>query len=96
MKEVAADFSVGDVVNSKAGRDKGSFFVVAWTNGDFVGLCDGESHKVDKIKRKKIRHITSTSGFSEYLRNKFAAGEKVTNSEVKRALDEFKSKQDAG
>ena len=79
----------GSIVRSIAGRDKGSLFIVISREGDSVYLANGELRKVDRPKRKKLKHLQGTKSVSEFVQNKLAAVGKVTNSEVRKALAEF-------
>jgi len=79
----------GDIVLSKAGRDKGRWFAVMRVEENYCLLADGDLRKIDKMKRKKIKHIKWARTCSEFIAGKLDAGEKVTNSEVRRALAEF-------
>ncbi len=81
----------GDIVLSKAGRDKGDYFVVMTVDGDYVQICDGRRRKVCKTKRKKIKHLGFGIGHSEYIENKLKNAQKVTNSEIRRELSEYYS-----
>ena len=73
-------------MRSKAGRDKGDFFIVLSADGDYVYLANGELRKVDKPKKKKLKHLQGTEQVSEFIINKLSQGLKVTNSEVRKAL----------
>ena len=49
------DFRDGNIVLSKAGRDKGNYFVVLKTvDENFVYIADGDLRKVDNPKLKKM------------------------------------------
>ena len=87
-------FKPGDIVRSLAGRDKGRYFVVMRTEENFCLLVDGDLRKIDRMKRKKVKHIKWARVSSEFVAGKLAAGEKVTNSEVRRALAEFRLEAD--
>lgn len=89
--KTGSTLTVGSVVRSKAGRDGGRCFVVMWVEENFVGLCDGDLRKTDKIKRKKIKHIIPTKYVSAFVVSKLEAGDKVTNSEIRRELAEYQS-----
>ena len=82
-------FSIGDIVLSKAGRDSGKLFVVVAVEGIYAYICDGDIRKTGTTKKKKIKHIKKTGGFSEYIAGKLAEGAKVTNTELRRAISEF-------
>ena len=47
----------GDLVLSLSGRDKGNCFIVIDVESDFVKVVDGKIHKIQKPKRKNIKHI---------------------------------------
>ncbi|MBQ3226627.1 MAG: KOW domain-containing RNA-binding protein [Clostridia bacterium] len=81
------ELRAGDIVYSKAGRDKGKYFVVVFIESDeYVLICDGKRRKVDKPKRKKRKHLTETGKTATLIGEKLAAGEAVTNPLVRRAL----------
>lgn len=88
------DIGPGSIVYSKAGRDKDNYFVVMSRDNEYVNICDGKGRKVDKPKRKKIKHIKSGIGFSEFVANKLATGEKVTNAELRRELLEYNQEEE--
>ena len=88
---------LGDVVYSKAGRDSDRYYIVMKIDEPYIWTCDGDLHKVDRLKKKKIKH-TKYMGFqSEYIQNKLMSAEKITNSEIRRELKEFvESKNEGG
>ena len=48
---------VGSVVISKAGRDQGRLFlVVEEVDADFVMVANGDTRKMDRLKKKRRRH----------------------------------------
>lgn len=65
--------AVGSVVISKAGRDKGKkLVVVELVDEDFVNVADGGLRRVEKPKRKKIKHLQPTKQeYSGELSNSF-------------------------
>lgn len=79
----------GMVVRSIAGRDKGDIFLVLSREGEYAYLANGELRKVDRPKKKKLKHLQPSSKVSEFIQNKLAAVGKVTNSEVRKALSEL-------
>ncbi len=82
-------FNVGDIVLSKMGRDSGKHYIVMEVEENYAYICDGDHHKVDKPKKKKLKHIKATGATSEYVAGKLAEGVKVTNTELRRAVLEF-------
>ncbi len=81
--------NVGDIVFSKMGRDSGRYYIVMAVEENYVYICDGDLHKVDKPKKKKIKHIDKSGSFSEYVSAKLQEGAKVTNAELRRTIGEF-------
>ncbi len=79
----------GSIVRSIAGRDMGDLFIVISREANFVYLANGELRKVDRPKKKKLKHIQGTSHVSEFISNKLMTTGKVTNSEVRKALAEI-------
>ena len=88
------DIGPGSIVYSKAGRDKGNYFVVMSVDGEYVNICDGKGRKIDKPKHKKIKHVKCGEGFSEFVSRKLEAGEKVTNTELRRELLDYNQKEE--
>jgi len=54
--------TVGDVVVSRAGRDRGRCFVVySLVDDQFVTLVDGGLRGISRPKRKRARHLRLTA-----------------------------------
>lgn len=79
----------GNLVISKCGRDKNIFFVVVKIMDDYVFLCDGDVRKVEKPKKKKIKHIQITSKFSKYVNECIKEGKLLTNKELQNEICKF-------
>lgn len=77
------------IVSSIAGRDKGHYFIVIETEPNFVYLVDGKLRKVEAPKRKRLKHIKYAGELNAKLCEKLSSGDKVLNSEIRRALAEF-------
>lgn len=84
------DINPGEIVFSKAGRDKGMpFVVVALLNEQFALIADGGLRKISKPKKKKIKHLKLTGNKAELIADKLLACNEVTNRELKKAIREF-------
>ena len=59
------DITKGSLVYSRAGRDKGSLFIVIDKEGDWVYLADGNLRRVEKPKKKRLKHINKTNKSAE-------------------------------
>ena len=51
----------GSVVRAEAGRDGGGYFAVIDYDEKYCFIADGKSRKLDKPKRKNIKHIRTTN-----------------------------------
>lgn len=63
----------GQVVISTAGRDKNNLFVVVSVEGSFALVVDGKIRKMERPKRKNIKHLQKTNkhlDLNEILGNK--------------------------
>lgn len=86
------ELSAGDIVYSKAGRDKDKGFIVLEVLDDeYVLIADGDLRKVQKPKKKKMKHLKKTNIKAELVRRKLAENKEVTNTDLKRLLAEIES-----
>jgi ribosomal protein L14E/L6E/L27E len=54
--------TVGRVVRSMAGRDKGRLFLVVGVfDEEHLMIADGDLRKLEKPKKKKLRHLAATA-----------------------------------
>ncbi len=83
------DIDKADIVVSLNGRDRGKRFYVIATEENYVLLCDGKTRRLEKPKRKKIKHIRFESKDTGRTAMKILNNEKVTNSEIRRSLAEI-------
>ena len=78
----------GDVVYSKAGRDRGRYFVVVEVCAEegFVRVADGDIRRIKKKKKKNQKHLRPTGDRLERIAAKLAEGAQVFDSELFSAL----------
>lgn len=80
----------GRLVVSTAGRDMGKFYLVLEECPDNkVNVVDGEVRKMAGPKRKNRKHLKAYPDISPELSERIKAGLKVTDLDVRRALEEF-------
>jgi len=87
MKEPLS-FEKGRVVISTQGRDRGRpFLVLENLGGDMVTVADGLTHRLDRPKKKKTRHLHAKPIVVNFdvIRPE---GGKVQDSDLRRALEE--------
>lgn len=85
----------GNVVISKKGRDKGRAFVVLYTlDAVYAYLTDGDTRKLDHLKKKKLMHLSSVPvQFPELIALK--EKNQLKDSDVRRALAGVRAAQKA-
>jgi ribosomal protein L14E/L6E/L27E len=78
---------IGQLVFSKAGRDRGRPFLVYRVSDEgFVYVVDGDLRRVARPKRKNVRHLQPTQKVALELATKIESGKPPTDAEVRRAL----------
>lgn len=75
---------IGSVVISKAGHDSGELFAVMDFDDKNVFISDGKQRKVEKPKKKNLKHVTITQ---HCLENECLQ----TNRKLKKALANLKA-----
>ena len=85
---------LGSVVLSVAGRDKDKYFIVVKVIDDsFVMIADGESHLLEKPKKKRRKHIKPIGVVIEKLADKFAESMTVYDAEIRSNLKPYSKKE---
>ena len=80
---------VGSVVISKAGRDEGrAFIVVEEVDADFVRVANGRLRRMDRLKKKRRKHLKPTGRVVEELRSRISEGKPVEDHELRSWLSE--------
>ena len=92
MSQAKNSISVGEIVQSLAGRDKGEYLIVVATNGEYVTLVDGKIRKATSPKRKKIKHIKKISFVSSELTEHILSGKPMSNQKLIKAIKTAKQK----
>lgn len=77
----------GNVVFSKAGRDKGKFMVVVGFNEGYMLVADGKERPIEKPKLKNPKHLQKTNRILEN-------GQYSTNKSLRKALNAFAKQQE--
>lgn len=90
--QITDDISIGQVVISKRGRDSSRKFVVLEKlDEQYVLICDGDLRKLDKPKKKKIKHVNVTNTVLQELKNKIVKKERINNSYIRKQLATVKN-----
>ena len=86
---MAPEIQKSDIVLSQSGRDQGRMMVVLDTDADYLLLADGRLRRVESPKRKKRKHVRFVSHGQEELARRLREGAKLSNSDVRRARQEW-------
>lgn len=79
--------TLGQIVVSRAGRDTGKrFVIVKVVDNLFVEISDGELRRMEKPKKKKIKHLNITDEKVDSLEEKLKSNSKITNADIRKAL----------
>jgi len=83
------DITLGQIVYSKAGRDKDCFFLVVDYKKPFVYLVDGKLRRLENPKKKKDKHIQATSYIDNDIRLKLESQDRLTNADIRKSLSYY-------
>lgn len=84
------EITVGQIVKSKAGRDKDRLFIVVdIVDEQYVRICDGDLRKIDKAKKKKVKHLVRYNKISQEVKSRIDQNEKISNLILRRELEKL-------
>jgi len=79
--------TLGRLVLSRAGRDKGHYFLIVGVEGEeFVLLSDGDTRKILRPKKKKIKHVRLKPSVCEDIADRFQRGAAVYDQDIRQAI----------
>lgn len=82
------DIKVGQVVRSVKGRDKDKVFIVVGIVDDqHVLISDGDLRRIDKPKKKKLKHLVAFSAVSDEIKERIINQKKINNAFIRRELE---------
>lgn len=81
---------IGKIVCSKAGRDKGKFFIILSVLDDkYVYICDGDLRTVERPKKKKVKHLNFTNSVAEEIRKLLISNERINSATIRKILQSY-------
>lgn len=83
------EYTQGQVVYSKSGRDKTLPFVVLSVDGEYLILADGKKRTLEHPKRKKNKHVQKTNYVCADIKEKLEKNSYLLNADIVKALKEF-------
>ena len=78
-----------DIVRSLNGRDIGKLFFVMNVEDGYAMLANGKGRRVELPKKKKLKHVQLAAKTQTRTAEKIKNNERITNSDLRRALAEF-------
>lgn len=82
------DIKVGQVVRSVRGRDKDKVFIVVGIVDDqHVLISDGDLRRIDKPKKKKLKHLVVFNAVSDEIKERIINQKKINNAFIRRELE---------
>ncbi len=94
MPDENIQLSIGQIVKSRAGRDKGGVFLVyELVDNEYVLLVDGKLRKIDNPKKKKQKHLTVYNTVLSDLIYRKDNDIKITNSYIRKLLAPFQPEE---
>lgn len=78
---------LGKIVYSKAGRDKGKYFIIIGIiNEIYVNISDGDLRKVEKPKKKKLKHLLLTDITIKDIKDSLLNTKAIQNSQIMKEM----------
>ena len=81
--------SESDIVISLNGRDEGKHFFVLGIEDEYVLLANGKGRRIERPKRKKLKHVQFAAKSDCRVSEKIRNNEKISNSDLRRALAQY-------
>ena len=78
---------LGRVAVSTAGRDRRRAFLVVGLSGDgYVLLCDGILRKMERPKKKKLKHVRLEPAVAEDIKDQLMQGNDVQDAQIRKSI----------
>ncbi|MDI9496139.1 MAG: KOW domain-containing RNA-binding protein [Bacillota bacterium] len=92
--ESTRDLKIGQLVKSKAGRDKGRVFLICRVLDDqFVLVCDGDLRKLNNPKKKKVKHLMVYNTVLTEFAERLQCNENLDDAYIRKLLEPYASKE---
>lgn len=81
------EISLGQIVSSRAGRDKDRYFIVVdIIDKEYVLLVDGSLRKTGNPKKKKIKHLKVHDFLADSIKDKLTNKENILDADFRKCL----------
>jgi ribosomal protein L14E/L6E/L27E len=88
--ELTTDLKIGQIVKSKAGRDKDRVCIIYQIlDEQYVLVCDGDLRKLSSLKKKKVKHLVIYNTVLTEFADKVQSNENLDDAFIKRLLEPY-------
>lgn len=99
MMTSSQELQIGQFVKSKAGRDKGNVLIVfGIVDEQYVLVVDGDLRKLEKPKKKKVKHLSKIGEVDMEIQNVMTADAPYNNAWLRKKvadrLDQVRVRRD--
>lgn len=99
MMTSSQELQIGQFVKSKAGRDKGNVLIVfGIVDEQYVLVVDGDLRKLEKPKKKKVKHLSKIGDIDMEIQNVMTADKLFNNAWLRKKvadrLDQVRVRRD--
>ena len=93
--EFTTDLKIGQIVKSKAGRDKNRVFIITQIlDEQYVLVCDGDLRKLSSPKKKKVKHLVIYNTVLTEFSEKLQSNENLNDAYVRRLLEPYSASKE--
>ena len=83
---------IGMLAKSKAGHDLGKIYVIVNEDEEYVYLCDGKIRTLEKLKKKKKKHIQIIKNVPEEVAECYNDMKALKDEMIRKAIKVYKGK----
>lgn len=80
------EFRFGQIIRSKAGRDKNKLFIIIDIKDEYLYVVDGTLRRIENPKKKKKKHIQPMHIVIDSIEDKIINDKKLTNADIRKEL----------
>lgn len=82
------NLDIGQVVKATKGRDQNRvFIIVGKVDEEYVLIADGDLRRLEKPKKKKIKHLAKFNIISHEVKDRIQNEKKMNNAFIRRELE---------
>lgn len=88
MLQSSKELQIGQYVKSRLGRDKDKvFIVISILDDQYVQIADGDLRKLEKPKKKKVKHLIKLNLVSNDVQDKVENDVKFNNAYLRKEVE---------